>query len=331
MRAVVFVNGEKEVNQLKTIIDTNYLDFDLIITSSFSEFTQQFDLCKVDVVLCQIELKVCSAYEIFQLARMYNPEILCIAMGYKDCMQELIKVFNTENVYKFITMPVEYKDDLINPIQAAFDYQNGIIHSKSDTEQMSTLNEKLRLQIERLNDIRERNKNIFTQIDKLCNLLIEQFYYFSDHKDKNITIDYINNIYSNYIYYFYNNTNEIKESINQLKERANNPELNRSFKIYIADKIDNLINNLALFSLSIITDYADIVFDSYDAKVVIGTNMNHLLIKYTFLFKDDNYESIQKEIDSDVHKLLMKFLQEFTKNADFIFNKEMLEFRVIIN
>lgn len=331
MRAVIFVDGEKELNQLTTIIDTNYLDFDLSITANFNEFTRLFEQDKVDVVLSQIELKACSTYEIFQLARMYNPEILCIAMGYKDCTQELIKVFNTENIFRFITLPIEYKDDLLNPIRTAFDYHNGLIHTKKDIENMSKLNEKIRVQIEHLNDIKKRNNIIFTQVDKLCSILLEQLYYLENHADKNITIDFINNIYSNYVYYFYNNTESISDSINYIKNRANNSELNRQFKISYSGMNADESEKLALFVLSVITDYINIVLDSYNANVIVGINMNHLLIKFSLLLENEDYEYLMNQVNKENHKILMGFLQAFTKSADYILNNEVFEFRIIIN
>ena len=333
MKAVMFVNGGEEIDRVISMMTkTEQLDFDFKVVDSVDFLTNQFEKETVDIFICQLGLDFCDALELFQLARMYNPDIINIATGNSSCVEELVKTFNTENLFRFITMPWLNKDDIIGPIKDAIESTHQKIQKEYDIKIMEEDGAQLKRKIEKLTDKDELFGQLFTESREILKNMMLQNYTASSIPAEDEEIDFALYVYDRYIEYFYNNIKDLNPCLKDLIDKYREPTQGKFFSIRhnITEPLEDEVKARVLFDLALLNEFISIYCKSYKTNAVLGKMDGHYLLKYDYILPERPPKKIADSRNSYNFKMLEFYIRACSRRCNMVFSEKGLECKIII-
>ncbi len=332
MKAVMFVNGMDEVDRVIILMKAANREFDFKVVESFDFLMNQFENEKVDVFICQLGLDNCSAKELFQLARMYNPDIINIATGKSDCVEELVDTFNTENLFRFISMPWLYKDDIIGPIRDAIDSIHQKTQEEYDLKAMEEDVVTLKKKVEKLTENNPLYDTLFKDFKEVLHILLLQNYHFSSAADKEKDTELALFAYDNYIKYFYNNIDDLNPLLKEIVSKYREPTQGKFFSIKhnLTDEVKDEVRSRIVFILYILNYYISSVCTEYKIKTLIGITGGHYLLKYEFNIPNKEEVKFLDSMNQFRYKMVDFYVRGCSLRTDSAVEGGKLEYKIII-
>lgn len=333
MKAVMFVNGGEEIDRvINMMTKTEHLDFDFKVVDSVDFLTNQFEKETVDIFICQMGLAYCDALELFQLARMYNPDIINIATGDNKCIEELVKTFNTENLFRFITMPWLNKDDIIGPIRDAIASTHQKVQREYDIKIMEEDGVGLKSKIDKLTEKDEFYEQLFADSREILRQMLLQNYSASSIQAQEEEMDFALYVYDRYLEYFYNNIKELNPCLKELMDKYREPTQGKFFSIRhnITETLPDEIKARVLFNIAILNEFISIYCKSYKVNAVLGKTDNFYLLKYDYILPEKAPKKIVDSKDSYNYKMLEFYIRACSKRCNMVFSEKGLECKIII-
>ncbi len=333
MKAVMFVNGGEEIDRVISMMTkTEQLDFDFKVVDSVEFLTNQFEKETVDIFICQLGLDFCDALELFQLARMYNPNIINIATGNSNCVEELIKTFNAENLFRFITMPWLNKDDIIGPIKDAIDSTRQKIQKEYDIKTMEEDGIQLKKKIDKLTDKDEFYEQLFLDSREILKNMMLQNYSASSLPAEEEEMDFALYVYDRYIEYFYNNIKGLNPCLKELIEKYREPTQGKFFSIRhnITESLGDEVKARVLFNIAVLNEFITIYCKSYKINAVLGKTEGHYLLKYDYILPERPPKKMADSRYSYNYKMLEFYIRACSRRCNMVFSEKGLECKIII-
>ena len=335
MNALIFVNSQREVEKIDIMVKSTGLDFSLTTLDSFEYLMQHFESSTVDVFICQLGLKNCNALELLQLARMYNPEVINMATGDENCIDELVRTFNQENLFRFISMPWQHKNDIIEPIKEAMDSLHNKVQMEYDTKALEEDGVHFRRQIEALTGKDATLDKMYDQCPKLLNRLLRQAYFFagdSSNRVKDSETEFNVFAFETYNTFFFRRLGEVNTVIHEMLDKYRDPSNGRYFSVKhnLTDEPADDIRAKMLYCLSLLTEYFFRTQTEYKISTVIGFVNNRYLIKYEFKFMDPLIKEFEDSLESHCYRMLQAYIKEVCNESEFALTETGLEIRIIV-
>ena len=333
MKAVMFVNGGEEIDRVISMMTKNdQHDFDFKVVDSFEFLTNQFEKDTVDIFICQLGLENGDALELFQLARMYNPDIINIATGNSKCIDELVKTFNTENLFRFITMPWLNKDDIIGPIRDAIASNHQKIQKEYDIKIMEEDGVQLKRKIDKATEKDDFNEQLFADSRGILKNLMFQNYNATSKQVEEEEMTFALFAYDKYIEYFYNSIKELNPSLKELVEKYRDPTKGKFFSIKhnITEPLTDEIKARVLFNIAILNEYISMYCRDYKINAILGKADNHYLLKYDYVLSGKGPKKFMDSLDSYNYKMLEFYIRGCSRRCSTSFSEKGLEFKIII-
>ncbi|MBR5337288.1 MAG: hypothetical protein IK152_04835 [Lachnospiraceae bacterium] len=332
MKAVMFVNGIEEMDKVIILMTSVSLDFDFKVVDSFEFLMTQFEKEKVDIFICQLGLTNCKALELLQLARMYNPDVINIATGTNDCVDELVETFNSENLFRFISMPWLYKDDIINPIHEAIDSIHENIQKEYD---IKALEEDAQVLKGKVNKLREKNpvyERLFVDGRELLEKMISQNYFFSSATTKDEDTEFALFAYDTFVMYYYNNIGDLNSLLHELVNRYRNPEEGRFFTVKhsLAGTVKDEVKSRIIFILYVLNAFVAANAKEYKINAQIGNVDNHYLLKYEFFFPENHKNRFISLRESFNYKMLKFYIDGNCAKSDIKVTDLSIQCKIIV-
>ena len=332
MNVAIFVNSQRDIEKLNILLKSASIDYDLIITDSFNHLIQTFENKKISILLCQLENPNCSAVEVFQLARMYNPDTVNIAMGTDSCIEELIDTFNTENLFKVIRMPLQHKNDILEPISSAFNENHSSLQHEYETKSFEEENNELTKEIAKYSNTNTTN-NLALQSSKLLfNVLHKQNYAFYKSPDKIEIIDFSNFLYGQYIESYYFSEKNMTSLLTEIIKDYQNPQENKiiSIRHTLEKSPEDDIKARIIFIIKVLSEFISRQDNGYKITVQITKKDNHYLLRFQNEISK-NLNELKSYFDSDCYKLMKSHLNKACLKWNLSFNNNGLDMKAIIN
>ena len=333
MKAVMFVNGGEEIDRvINMMTKTEQLDFDFKVVDSFEFLTNQFEKDTVDIFICQLGLENGDALELFQLARMYNPDIINIATGNSKCIEELVKTFNTENLFKFITMPWLYKDDIIGPIREAIASVHQKVQKEYDVKIMEEDGAQLKKKIDKLREKDDFNESLFADCKGLTKNLMLQNYNATSKQVEEEEMTFALYVYDKYVEYFFNNIKDLNPCLKDLVEKYREPTKGKFFSIKhnITEALGDEVKARILFNIAILNEYISTYSKDYKINAFLGKADNHFLLKYDYVLSGKGPKKFMDALGSYNFKMLEFYIRGCSARCNMSLSEKGLECKIII-
>lgn len=332
MNAVMFVDGQLEEHKISIILKSASLDFDFEVISSFDLLMRKFDSTKVDVFICQLGLKNCKALELLQLARMYNPDVINMATGDNNCVEELVDTFNAENLFRFISMPWLYKDDIITPIHDAAETMHEKIQREYDIKALEEDAQVIKNKVTKLREKDDFFKELFTDSKEVFKNLFSQNYYFTSNESREEDLKFALFLYDTYIEYFYNNIDDLNPTIRDIVSLYRKPAEGRFFTVKhnISEPVKDEVKSRIVFILYALNAFIADYCKEYKIDAVIGKTGNHYLMKYEYIFPGEFDTGFMNSISSFNYKMLMLYINGCCLKSDISVTEKGIECKIIV-
>lgn len=333
MNVAIFVNSQREIEKLNILLKSVSIDYELIITDSFSHLVKNFESKEISVLLCQLENPNCTAVEIFQLARMYNPNTINIAIGSENSMEELIETFNKENLFRFILLPITHKNDILEPIDAAFKEMHQQLQHEYEGQSFEEENSFYSKELSKYTSINTINDNALQAAKSLYSILNRQTSSFYKALNNNQLMELSNLMFTKFVDSYYISENSLNTILAETIKEYRNEEDNKSFSIKhaLTDSPNHNVKSRIVYIISVLTEYIASFEKGYTVNILVSNKDNHYLIKFQNSLSRDELFAMKKSADSPISKLLELHLSKACKKWNLSFTDDCMEYRVVVN
>ncbi|MBE6013934.1 MAG: hypothetical protein E7241_01015 [Lachnospiraceae bacterium] len=332
MKALIFVDNQREVNNINIMMKPVALDFELTVLCSYESLIEHLEANPVDVFICRLGLSSCIALELFQLARMYNSEVLNIATGDNNCVKELIDTFNKENLFKFIPMPWLHHVDFVDPVHQAMNYMHNKIQAEYDRKTLEEDVSILGSDMEKLTAYDKTYEKMFKETDILYNRFFRQNYQFLGKKVNEDEAKFALFAFETYNDYFYNNLTELNNVLRDIIMKYRVPTEGKFFSVKhnLKEEPGDLLRAKILFNLTLLNEFFYLAVNEYKIGVVIGLVDDKYLIKYDYSFTGMTVKAFGDALNSFNFKRLKAYVAENSAKGDFIPTEKGMEIRIVV-